>query len=62
MLGYFPRLSLGLFVISLKRINASISGELIDGDTEYKGKIEIPNLSEENDADEIDVSFGSPIK
>ena len=23
----------------------------------WKGKIEIPNLSEENDADELDVSF-----
>ena len=28
----------------------------------WKGNIEIPNLSEENDADEVDVSFESNLK
>lgn len=32
------------------------TGKLKDGDKKIKGKFEIPNLSEENDADEIDVS------
>ena len=32
------------------------TGKLKDGDKKYKGKFDIPNLSEENDTDEIDVS------
>lgn len=32
------------------------TGKLKDGDKKIKGKFEIPNLSEENDADETDVS------
>ena len=30
-----------------------------DSEDIWKGKIEIPNLSEENDADELDVSLKS---
>lgn len=33
------------------------SGKLKSGDKKHKGKFNIPNLSEENDADEIDVEF-----
>ena len=33
-----------------------ISGSLKGSSTSYKGKFEIPNLSEENDASEIDVN------
>ena len=33
-----------------------ISGKLKSGTKKHKGKFEIPNLSEENDPDEIDVS------
>ena len=33
-----------------------IKGKLVGGDKTYEGKIEIPNLSDENDADEVDVS------
>lgn len=32
-----------------------ISGKLKSGDKKHKGKFNIPNLSEENDADEVDV-------
>ena len=32
------------------------TGKFKDGDKKYKGKFDIPNLSEENDTDEIDVS------
>lgn len=35
-------------------IKGEWSGKLKDGDKKIKGKFEIPNLSEENDADEID--------
>lgn len=34
----------------------NFTGKLKDGDKNYKGKFDIPNLSEENDTDEIDVS------
>jgi hypothetical protein len=33
----------------------SFSGKLKSGDKKHKGKFNIPNLSEENDPDEIDV-------
>ena len=33
-----------------------ISGKLKEGDKKYKGKFEIPNLSEENEPDEVDVN------
>lgn len=28
-----------------------------DGEKKYKGKFEVPNLSEENEPDEVDVSI-----
>ena len=31
-------------------------GKLKEGDKKYKGKFEIPNLSEENEPDEVDVN------
>lgn len=33
-----------------------IIGTVTDGDKVWKGKIEIPNLSEEHDAEEVNVS------
>lgn len=36
---------------------SSVTGILKAADKKHKGKFEIPNLSEENDADEINVSI-----
>lgn len=33
-----------------------LTGTVTESDKVWKGKIEIPNLSEEHDADEVDVS------
>ncbi|KAL3873491.1 hypothetical protein ACJMK2_036601 [Sinanodonta woodiana] len=40
-------------------IKGEWSGKMKSGDQKYKGKFEIPNLSEENDASEIDVNVTS---
>ena len=45
--------SVCLKFISFILFSAHVSGS----DVEYKGTIEIPNLSDENDASEVDVSF-----
>lgn len=37
-------------------IKGEWSGKMKDGDKKYKGKFEIPNLSEENEPDEVDVN------
>ena len=37
-------------------ISNIFAGKLKEGDKKYKGKFEIPNLSEENEPDEVDVS------
>ena len=38
----------------------SLEDEEEEGGKEYSGEIEIPNLSEENDVDDIDVRQSSP--
>lgn len=38
-------------------IHLAVLGKLKEGDKKYKGKFEIPNLSEENEPDEVDVSI-----
>ena len=34
-----------------------VSGRMNDGEKKFKGKFEVPNLSEENEPDEVDVTI-----
>lgn len=38
-------------------IKGEWAGRMNDGEKKFKGKFEVPNLSEENEADEVDVNF-----
>ena len=46
-----------LIILHFSILCIFIVGKLKSGDKKHKGKFNIPNLSEENDADEVDVSI-----